>query len=33
MEQKELIFFWVQSSDLDFEVMVSLYKAKHYNWA
>jgi len=33
MEQKELIYFWVQSSDLDFEAMVSLYKAKHYNWA
>jgi HEPN domain-containing protein len=33
MEQQELIKFWIQSSDLDFEVMNSLFKAKHYNWA
>jgi len=33
MEQNELIDFWVQSSDLDCEAMVSLYEAKHYNWA
>lgn len=33
MEQQELILFWVQSSDLDFDAMESLYKAKHNNWA
>lgn len=33
MGQQELIMFWVQSSDSDFNAMVSLYKSKHYNWA
>jgi len=33
MEQQALIKFWVQSSDLDFEAMISLYETKHYNWA
>lgn len=33
MEQQELIRFWVQSSDMDFGAMMSLYKSKHYNWA
>jgi HEPN domain-containing protein len=33
MEQQELIMFWVNSSDMDFEAMVSLYDSKHYNWA
>ena len=33
MEQQELIKYWVQSSDLDFEAMISLFKTKHYNWA
>jgi HEPN domain-containing protein len=33
MEQQELILFWVQSSDLDFDAMLSLYEAKHNNWA
>ena len=33
MEQQELIRFWVQSSDMDFDAMVSIYKSKHYNWA
>ena len=33
MEQQELITFWVQSSDLDFDAMISLYRSRHYNWA
>ena len=33
MEQQELITFWVQSSDLDLDAMISLYRSRHYNWA
>jgi HEPN domain-containing protein len=33
MEQQEQIAYWVQSSDLDYNAMVSLYESKHYNWA
>ncbi len=33
MEQKQIILFWINGSDLDFSTMNSLYRTKHYNWA
>jgi HEPN domain-containing protein len=33
MKQEELIEYWIQSSDLDFDSMMSLYQSKHYHWS
>ncbi len=33
MERKEAVKYWVESSDLDYEVMQSLFANGHYAWA
>ncbi len=33
MDKKEIIKYWVKSSDNDYETMVYLYKGKNYPWA
>ena len=33
MERKEVVKYWVESSDLDYEVMQSLFANGHYAWA
>jgi HEPN domain-containing protein len=33
MEQKELIAYWMKSSDRDFETMQHLFEKKDYHWA
>lgn len=33
MKQDELISYWIQSSDLDFESMMAMYHSKHYHWS
>ena len=33
MKQDELISYWIQSSDLDFDSMMAMYHSKHYHWS
>ncbi|MCX5886190.1 MAG: HEPN domain-containing protein [Proteobacteria bacterium] len=33
MTRKEILDFWIKSSDTDFKVMNCLYKENHYAWA
>jgi len=33
MEKKELISFWIESSDRDFRAMEDLFEKGHYTWA
>ena len=33
MRRKELINYWIESSDIDFSTMVSLFRTKHYSWS
>jgi HEPN domain-containing protein len=33
MSRKELINYWIESSDIDFSTMESLYRTKHYSWS
>lgn len=33
MNSKELVEFWIQSSDRDYESMLRNYEAKQYTWA
>lgn len=32
MNKKEIIKYWIESSDNDFATMQSMYKSKHYSW-
>lgn len=33
MEQKELIQYWISTSDKDFRAMFNSFESKDYNWA
>ena len=33
MESKELVKYWVESSDRDYESMIKNYESKQYTWA
>ena len=33
MTKKEIIGYWIKTSDKDFKVMESLFNNKHYTWA
>ena len=33
MTRKEVVDYWVKTSDKDFKVMKSLFDVKHYTWA
>ena len=33
MEKEDIVKYWVESSDSDFQVMESLFENEHYTWA
>ncbi len=33
MTRKEVVDYWIKTSDKDFKVMKSLFEVKHYTWA
>lgn len=33
MDEKELISYWISSSDSDFKTMENLYRSKDYHWS
>ena len=33
MEKEDIVKYWIESSDSDFQVMESLFKNEHYTWA
>lgn len=33
MNKEALIKYWVDSSEIDYKAMLSMFRTKHYNWA
>ena len=33
VDNKKLIFYWIESSDHDFKTMLDLLKTKNYHWS
>lgn len=33
MNKEDLIKFWIDSSDVDFNAMISMFNSKHYHWS
>ena len=33
MDSKQLVKYWLESSDNDYKTMLSMFKSEHYSWA